>query len=70
MAETPPTILVVEDEESFVEALVVGSVLYLLTRSQMAGYVALQTADQAAEVMALLRGEVDALLAPSAKGRG
>lgn len=35
------------------EALVVASVLYLVTRSPLPGYVALQTADQAAQVMAL-----------------
>jgi serine phosphatase RsbU (regulator of sigma subunit) len=35
------------------EALVVGSLLYLVTRSPLPGYVALQTANQAAQVMAL-----------------
>ena len=49
------------------EAVVVGSVLYIVTRSPLSGYVALQTASQAAEVMAL-RAAVqagDAALSPT-----
>ena len=49
------------------EAVVVGSVLYVVTRSPLSGYVALQTASQAAEVMAL-RAAVqagDAALSPT-----